>query len=60
MNSEVKEEINLELKLLRNSLIKNHVSIGVSGRNILFFDTDYYVQTGKINGFKIPIEDLVK
>ena len=60
MNQDTQEEISLILAMLRNSLVKNYVSIGVSGRNILFFDTDQYVKSGKMDGFKISMDNLVK
>lgn len=60
MDSEVKEEIIIVVELLRASLVKNHVSIGISGRDILFFDTDHYVKTGNFSGFKISMDELVK
>nr|DAH40267.1 MAG TPA: hypothetical protein [Bacteriophage sp.] len=60
MNDEVKEEIITVLELLKTSLVRNHVGIGISGRKILFFDVNHYKKTKKFNGFEIPIDDLVK
>ena len=48
MNDETKEEIKIVLELLRHTLIKNGVSMGSSGKKLLFFSTDHYAATGRI------------
>lgn len=63
MENDAKEEITMLLDLLKASMIKNHVSMGVStsdGGMLAFFDTDTYVETGKMDGFKVSVQDLVK
>ena len=60
MNDETKEKIKVVLELLRHTLIKNGVSMGASGKKLLFFSTDHYVDTGKFDGFSVKMESLVK
>lgn len=62
MNEEVKQEINIILELLKSTLIKNGVSIGLSANkgDIMFFDTKQYLENHTFSGFKVNIEDLVK
>lgn len=60
MNNEKKEEIKVVLGLLRYTLIENGVSMGASGKKLLFFSADHYVATGKFDGFSVEMESLVK
>ena len=62
MNEDVKQEIQIALELLKNTLIKNEVSMGLnaSGKEIMFFDTKKYLENHTFSGFKVNIEDLVK
>ena len=62
MNDETKKEIQLALSLLRNTLIKNGVSMGLEFKNkeIMFFDTKTYLNARKLNGFSVNTDDLVK
>ena len=60
MNDETKEKIKVVLGLLRYTLIENGVSMGASGKKLLFFSTDHYVATGKFDGVSVEIESLVK
>lgn len=62
MNEETKQEIQVVLELLKKCLIKNHVSIGLEfkQKEILFFDTDTYLESGKLSGFVVKTDDLVK
>lgn len=62
MNEETKQEIQVILELLKKCLIKNHVSMGLEFRQkeIIFFDTDTYLKTGKLSGFTVKTDDLVK
>ena len=61
MDEEVKQEIQIALELLKNTLIKNEVSMGLnaSGKEIMFFDTKKYLESHIFSGFKINIESLV-
>lgn len=63
MKDETKQEISAILGLLRNSLIRNGVSMA-TGRegNLMFFDTSAYIRSkGKeFDGFRVNINDLVK
>lgn len=60
MSENAKEQIEIVLELLRKSLIDNGVSIGLSEKNIMFFDTEEYLLTGKFDGFSVNIDNLVK
>lgn len=60
MSENAKEQIEIVLELLRKSLIDNGVSIGLSEKNIMFFDTDKYIETRKFDGFSVNIDNLVK
>ena len=60
MSEDTKEQIQTILELLRKSLIDNGVSIGLSEKKIMFFDTDKYVETRKFDGFSVSIDNLVK
>lgn len=62
MKEDTKSMISLSLETLRKILIEEGVSIGMDGKNkqLLFFDTDTYLEAGKFDGFKVDIESLVK
>jgi hypothetical protein len=60
MNDETKEEIKAVLTLLKHTLVKNGVSMGNSGKKLLFFSTNHYVATGKFDGFSVEMDSLVK
>ncbi len=62
MKEETKSIISLSLELLRKTLIDEGVSMGMDGKNkqLIFFNTDTYLETGKFDGFKVDIESLVK
>ena len=61
MNDEAKNEIEILLTMLKNTLMKNAVSMATDTEgNIMFFDTPTYVKTKEMKGFRIKIEDLVK
>ena len=62
MNEETKQEIQAILELLKKCLVKNHVSMGVEFRQkeIMFFDTDTYLDSGKCSGFTVKTDDLVR
>lgn len=60
MSGESKDAISLALEVLRRTLIEQEVSMGTSGKKLIFFDTDTYLTTGKMDGFSVEIESLVK
>ena len=68
MTEETKQEIEAVLMLLKNTLIKNGVSIALAGSDdtgkddgcICFFDTAEYCRTGKYKGVSVKITDLVR
>lgn len=61
MNDAAKEEIQAALMLLRNALVKNRMSIGATkAKEIMFFDTEHYIETGNFDGFVVKMDDLVK
>lgn len=60
MSEAAKEQIEIILELLRKSLIDNGVSMVISGKKIMFFDTEKYLSTGKFDGFSVNIDSLVK
>lgn len=68
MTDETKNEIKAILTLLKNTLIKNGVSIALAGSDdtgkddgcIMFFDTAEYCRTGKFKGISVKTMDLVR
>lgn len=60
MSEAAKEQIEIILELLKNTLMNNGVSIGLSEKKIMFFDTEEYLSTGKFDGFSVNIDNLVK
>lgn len=60
MSENAKEQIEIILELLKNTLMNNGVSIGLSEKKIIFFDTEEYLSTGKFDGFSVNIDSLVK
>lgn len=68
MTDETKQEIEVVLKLLKNTLVSNGVSIALAGSDdtgkddgcIMFFDTAEYCRTGKYKGVSVKITDLVR
>ena len=62
MNEETKEEIQAVLLLLRDTLVRNGVSIGLEFREkeILFFDTKTYLKEKRFSGFTVKTDSLVK
>lgn len=63
MKNETKQEISAMLGLLRNSLIRNGVSMATDREgNLMFFDTSAYINSNgkKFDGFKVNINDLVR
>lgn len=62
MTDDTKEGITMILELLKSTLLSEGVSMGMDNRNrkLLFFDTDKYLETGKMNGFGVDVESLVK
>lgn len=60
MSEDTKEQIQIILELLRKSLIDNGVSMGLSEKKIIFFDTEEYLSTRKLDGFSVDIDSLVK
>lgn len=61
MNENTKLEIEVILDLLRGCLIKNGVSMAMDFENkeLLFFDTDTYLNEKKFSGFSVKTDDLV-
>lgn len=61
MKDETKQEIQILLDLLKGSLTRNGVSMATDREgNLMFFDTDIYIQTKRLNGFKVNIRDIVR
>lgn len=68
MTDETKQEIEVVLMLLKNTLIKNGVSVALAGTDdaskddgrIMFFDTAEYCRTGKFKGISVKTMDLVR
>lgn len=61
MNEETKQELEAVIMLLRNTCIKNGVSIGFNtdSESLIFFDTEHYLKTNKFSGIYMKLEDLV-
>lgn len=61
MNEDEKMKIQTAFLILRNALISSGASIAVSNSGKVFvFDTEKYMKTGKMNGFSMELEGLVK
>lgn len=63
MTDETKQEIEVVLTLLKNTLVSNGVSIALEKKDdgcICFFDTAEYCRTGKFKGISVKITDLVR
>lgn len=61
MKDETKQEIQILLDLLKGSLTRNGVSMATDKEgNLMFFDTDIYIQTKRLRGFKVNIRDIVR
>lgn len=63
MTKETKTEITAALSLLKNTLVENNVSMAVTtdeNGKLFFFDTREYVETEKVEGVSVSIEDLVR
>ena len=68
MSEETKQEIKAVMMLLRDTLVKNHVSIALAGSNdtgkddgrIMFFDTAEYCRSGKLDGISVKTANLVR
>lgn len=62
MTDDTKQEIEVVLMLLKQTLIKNGVSIAVEKENgaLNFFDTEEYLRTEKFQGIRVGIEELVR
>ena len=62
MTDDTKQEIEVVLMLLKQTLITNGVSIAVEKENgaLNFFDTEEYLRTEKFQGIRVGIEELVR
>ena len=62
MSEETKQELLVVLELLKGCCVKNGLSMALcsSTSEILFFDTDKYLETKKMNGIRVDINSLVK
>lgn len=68
MTDETKQEIEAVLMLLKNTLVRNGVSIALAGSDdtgkddgsIIFFDTAEYYRSGKLKGITVKTIDLVR
>lgn len=63
MTDETKQEIEVVLTLLKNTLVSNGVSIALEKKDdgcICFFDTAEYCRTGKFEGISVKTKDLVR
>ena len=61
MTDTAKEDIQAALTILRTALMKNGMSIGVTkDKEIMFFDTNYYIETRNFDGFVVKMDSLVK
>ena len=67
MTDETKQEIGAALMLLKNTLIRNGVSIALVGSEdtgkddgCIMFDTAEYCRTGKFKGISVKTMDLVR
>lgn len=62
MTDDTKQEIQIALDLLKGSITMNGVSMGFdkTSHSLLFFDTNTYLDSKKMDGFRVKLDDLVK
>lgn len=62
MSEDTKEQIQAVLELLRNTCIKNGVSLAVHFENneLIFFNTARYLDNHTFSGFTVKMQDLVR
>lgn len=62
MTNDTIQEISIVLDLLKGSLTRNGVSMGYDKENhsLVFFDTNTFLESKKMDGFKVKMEDLVR
>lgn len=62
MTDDTKQEISIVLDLLKGSLVRNGVSMGFDkvSHSLVFFDTNTYLESKKMDGFRVKLEDLVR
>lgn len=62
MTEDTKGAIEIALMVLKKTLIDEGVSmaVGIKKEELHFFDTYTYLNTGKFDGIKVPLESLVK
>lgn len=62
MTEDTKGLLQISLEMIRKINVENGISMGFdkSKNQILFFDTEIYLETGKFDGFGVPLENLVK
>lgn len=62
MTDDTKQEISIVLDLLKASLTRNGVSMGFDKKthSLIFFDTNIYLESKKMDGFRVKLEDLVR
>lgn len=62
MTDDTKQEIQIVLDLIKVSLKRNGVSMGFdkTSHSLLFFDTNTYLDSKKMDGFRVKLDDLVK
>lgn len=62
MTDNTKQEIQIVLDLLKGSLTRNGVLMGFDKENhtLVFFDTNTFLKSKKMDGFRVKLEDLVR
>lgn len=57
---EIKSAVTLITEIMKSALIDTELSICVTKQELHFFDTETYLNNGKMVGSSIKLEDLVK
>lgn len=63
MTDDTRQAVKIALEILRTTLVQEGVSLAITtaGNGALyFFDTETYRNTGKFDGIKISVDQLVK
>lgn len=62
MTDSTKQEISIVLDLLKGSLTRNGVSMAFDKKthSLMFFDTNTYLDSKKMDGFRVKLEDLAR
>lgn len=61
MTDDVKNELTICLHMLKQTILRNELSMGFdkNKKALVFFDTRAYVDSGRMDGVAVPLETMV-